>query len=157
MERCLVSYTPSFVSFLRSLQPYTHKDTLLAVTKRRTMLFIIIFYFFLTILVSLNNEATAFTTAPQQQQQQQSSSLLPTASSFPRWSGTASSYSSPPFNQHQHQQRSTTTQLRNFFDAVGDLLQGGKLEAETKLPHEPFCGELSCSGEVRTFAVRERP
>lgn len=154
MERCQVSYTPSFVSFLRSLLPYTHKDTLLAVTKRRTMLFII-FYFFLTILVSLNNEATAFTTAPQQQQQQHSS-LLPTASSFPRWSGTASSYSSPPFNQHQ-QQRSTTTQLRNFFDAVGDLLQGGKLEAETKLPHEPFCGELSCSGEVRTFAVRERP
>ncbi len=50
------------------------------------------------------------------------------------------------------------TRLNNLLDAVGDLIGGPKLEAETNLPYDPpFCSELSCSDGVRTFAIKERP
>ena len=49
----------------------------------------------------------------------------------------------------------TDTQLFNF---LGDLLGGPKLESERNLPYDPpFCSELSCSSETRTFAIKERP
>lgn len=50
------------------------------------------------------------------------------------------------------------TKLYNFLDAVGDILSGPKLEAETNLPYDPpFSDELSISDNVRTFAIKERP
>jgi hypothetical protein len=52
----------------------------------------------------------------------------------------------------------TGTELYNLLDAVGDMLSGPKLEAETNLPFDPpFCNDISCSNGVRTFAVKERP
>lgn len=51
-----------------------------------------------------------------------------------------------------------SSKLNNFLDAVGDLLGGPKLEAETNLPYDPpFSSELSISDSVRTFAIKERP
>ena len=53
---------------------------------------------------------------------------------------------------------SRSTKLYNFLDAVGDMLSGPKLEAETNLPYDPpFSDELSISDNVRTFAIKERP
>ena len=52
----------------------------------------------------------------------------------------------------------TGTELFNLLDAMGDMLSGPKLEAETNLPFDPpFCTDLSCFENVRTFAVKERP
>ena len=53
---------------------------------------------------------------------------------------------------------SRSTKLYNLLDAVGDMLSGPKLEAETNLPYDPpFSDELSISDNVRTFAIKERP
>ena len=53
---------------------------------------------------------------------------------------------------------STSTELYNLLDAVGDMLSGPKLEAESNLPFDPpFCNDVSCSGNIRTFAIKERP
>jgi len=55
---------------------------------------------------------------------------------------------------------STSSPLRmNFFDNIGDILQGGKLEPQRSLPYgSGLCASTSCSSAgVRTFAVRERP
>ena len=59
---------------------------------------------------------------------------------------------------HSRSSCSTSTELYNLLDAVGDMLSGPKLEAETNLPFDPpFCNDISCSNGVRTFAVKERP
>lgn len=54
---------------------------------------------------------------------------------------------------------SSSSSLRmNFFDDVGDLLTGGKLEPQSSLPYDPpFCSGGSVAGVTRTFAVAERP
>lgn len=54
--------------------------------------------------------------------------------------------------------RAETHPLRGFFDAVGDLLSGPKLETEAKLPYDPpLSSELSIADRARTFAIKERP
>ena len=50
-----------------------------------------------------------------------------------------------------------STKLYNFLDAVGDMLSGPKLEAETNLPYDPPFSDVSISDHVRTFAIKERP
>ena len=67
----------------------------------------------------------------------------------------------PSINGQYIQPRSsstTSTELYNLLDAVGDMLSGPKLEAEKNLPFDPpFCNDISCSNGVRTFAIKERP
>ena len=59
---------------------------------------------------------------------------------------------------HSRSSCSTSTELYNLLDAVGDMLSGPKLEAESNLPFDPpFCNDISCSNGVRTFAIKERP
>lgn len=55
--------------------------------------------------------------------------------------------------------RAANTRLYNLLDAMGEMMGvGTKLEPETKLPYDPpFCSELSVCGDVRTFAIKERP
>ena len=55
--------------------------------------------------------------------------------------------------------RRATTNLYNLLDAMGEMMGvGTKLEPETKLPYDPpFCSETSVCGDVRTFAITERP
>lgn len=46
----------------------------------------------------------------------------------------------------------------NLLDDLGNMLSGGKLEAVDSLPFgQPFCDGTSCGGDIRTFAIRERP
>eukprot|EP00584_Thalassiosira_punctigera_P007569 CAMPEP_0172526058 /NCGR_PEP_ID=MMETSP1067-20121228/1060_1 /TAXON_ID=265564 ORGANISM="Thalassiosira punctigera, Strain Tpunct2005C2" /NCGR_SAMPLE_ID=MMETSP1067 /ASSEMBLY_ACC=CAM_ASM_000444 /LENGTH=313 /DNA_ID=CAMNT_0013309485 /DNA_START=122 /DNA_END=1063 /DNA_ORIENTATION=+ len=74
-------------------------------------------------------------------------------------SGSAPSrLTSPPKNVFHGRRSGTATALHNFLDAVGGLLGGPSLEPETNLPYDPpFSPELSVSGDVRTFAIKERP
>ena len=84
-------------------------------------------------------------------------------SAVPRHPPTCSGPSSSPWRYIQNHgaidgHRSRSTELYNLLDAVGDLLGGPKLEPETNLPYDPpFSSELSISGDVRTFAIKERP
>lgn len=54
----------------------------------------------------------------------------------------------------------TTTRLYNLLDDIGDMMGMGSsttMVAQSSLPyHAPFCNDLSCASEVRTFAVQER-
>ena len=55
--------------------------------------------------------------------------------------------------------RNRDTKLYNLFtDAVGGLLNGPALEAETDLPYDPpFAEDVSIADHTRTFAIKERP
>lgn len=51
------------------------------------------------------------------------------------------------------------TRLYNLFDDIGDMMGMGSttLVAQASLPYDrPFCEDLSCTDQVRTFAVQER-
>ena len=53
----------------------------------------------------------------------------------------------------------TTTRLYNLLDDIGDMIGMGSttLVAQAGLPYNaPFCQDLSCREDVRTFAVQER-
>ena len=54
---------------------------------------------------------------------------------------------------------STSSRLYNLLEDIGDMMGLGSstLVAQSSLPYEtPFCTELSCQSDVRTFAVQER-
>lgn len=56
-------------------------------------------------------------------------------------------------------EHASSSRLYNLLDDIGDMVGMGSstLVAQSSLPHEkPFCTDLSCGGDVRTFAVQER-
>ncbi|KAL7562661.1 hypothetical protein ACA910_006352 [Epithemia clementina (nom. ined.)] len=70
---------------------------------------------------------------------------------------------------HQQRQRNSvhkttaaskrSSRLYNIFDDIGDMIgmSSSTLVAQSSLPYDkPFCQVLSCSDNVRTFAVQER-